>query len=407
MRILIAAAGSRGDVDPYTGLGAALRRAGHEVALAAPDPFAPLVRRAGLEFRALPARPEARGDVAGRRGLMRSAAAFVTGLARGFADVVDDGTDLLVLSTTTAPLGWHLAEAAGIPSLDTHLQPTTPTGDFPPVVGGTRSLGRLGNRAAGRVGLRVADRLYTEAVAGLRRDLGLPPLGPAAARRRREAAGLEVLHGFSEHVVPRPADWRAGLEVVGNWWPYLDPEARLPADLEDFLTAGPRPVFVGFGSMAGGDGRRLTELTLRALRRAGLRGVLQAGSAGLDAAGDDVLTVGEVPHALLFPRVAAVVHHAGAGTSAAALRAGVPSVPVPVAADQPFWAARLAALGAAPRPVPYAALTAERLADALGRAVGDPGHARAAATVARHLAAEDAVPRTVRTIEHLAAHAGR
>ncbi|MEU5085419.1 glycosyltransferase [Streptomyces sp. NPDC021356] len=409
MRILIAAAGSRGDVDPYTGLGAGLRRAGHDVVLAAPDTFAPLARRAGLEFRGLPADPRAHGDVTGRRGLMRSAAAFVDRLARGFADAVRDDTDLLVLSTTTAPLGWHLTEATGTPSIGAYLQPTTPTGDFPPVVTGTRSLGRLGNRAAGRLGVRMADRLYDDAVAGLRRDLGLPPLGPAAARRRQEAAHWPVLHGFSEAVVPRPADWRPGLDVVGNWWPYVGPDERLPAELEDFLTAGGRPVFVGFGSMARGEGERLSELAVGALRRAGLRGVLQSGSAGLAATGDDVLTVGDVPHALLFPRVAAVVHHAGAGTSAAALRAAVPSVPVPVAADQPFWAARLTALGAAPGPLPFAELTAERLAAALDSAVRDARHAhtRAAAGVAERLTAEDAVARTVQTIERVAQEAGR
>ncbi|MGV9347184.1 glycosyltransferase [Streptomyces spiralis] len=400
MRILIAAAGSRGDVDPYTGLGAGLRRAGHHVTVTAPEPFAPLVRRAGLEFRGLPARPEAQGGAIGRRALMRSAAAFVTELGRGFADVMDDATDLLVLSATTAPLGRHLAEATGTPSLDAYLTPTEPTGDFPPVVTGTRSLGRLGNRTAGRFAMRMADRLYAPAVAELRGRLGLPPLGPAAARRQ-EAASRTVLYGFSETLVPRPSDWRPGLEVVGTWWPYVDPAERLPAELEDFLTAGPRPVFIGFGSMASGEGERLSELAVEALRRAGLRGVLQSGRAGLAAEGDDVLAVGDVPHALLFPRVAAVVHHAGAGTSAAALGAGVPSVPVPVTADQPFWAARLAALGAATDPVLFGELTAERLADALDRAARDGRHARAAATAARRMAGEDAVGRTVKVVEGL------
>ncbi|MEU6417060.1 glycosyltransferase [Streptomyces spiralis] len=400
MRILIAAAGSRGDVDPYTGLGAGLRRAGHEVVVAAPEPFAPLVRRAGLEFRGLPARPEAQAGAIGRRALMRSAAAFVTELGRGFADVMDDATDLLVLSATTAPLGRHLAEATGTPSLGAYLTPTEPTGDFPPVVTGTRSLGRLGNRTAGRFALRMADRLYAPAVAELRGRLGLPPLGPAAACRQGTASRI-VLYGFSETLVPRPSDWRPGLEVVGTWWPYVDPAERLPAELEDFLTAGPRPVFIGFGSMASGEGERLSELAVEALRRAGLRGVLQSGRAGLAAEGDDVLTVGDVPHALLFPRVAAVVHHAGAGTSAAALRAGVPSVPVPVTADQPFWAARLAALGAATDPVPFGELTAERLADALARAARDGRHSRAAATAARRMAGEDAVGRTAEVVEGL------
>lgn len=391
MRILIAAAGSRGDVAPYTGLGAGLHEAGHDVTLATTDAFAPLVREAGLGFKSLPTRPQAQGGVESRRELMRTAAAFVTELGQGFADAVDQGTDLLLLSTTTAPLGWHVAEAMGTPTTGVYLQPTAPTGDFPPNVMGARSLGRPGNRMAGRFALRMADRVYAEAVTELRRRLDLPPMTPAETRRRQERANWPVLHGFSTALVARPSDWRAGLAVVGTWWPYVAPDRRLPAEVEDFLAAGARPVFVGFGSMAGGHGERLTAIAVRALRRAGLRGILQAGSAGLAADGDDILTIGDVPHALLFPRVAAVVQHAGAGTAAAALRAGAPSIPVPVTADQPFWAGRLAAIGAATDPIPFASLTAERLADALGQAVRQQRFARAASVAAQHMATEDGV----------------
>lgn len=401
MRILIAAAGSRGDVAPYTGLGGELLRAGHDVTLATTDSFAPLVRDAGLAFRRLPADPGARGGVTGGRELMRSAAAFVTELGQGFADAMADGADLLLLSATTAPLGWHLAEATGTPSIGVYLQPTAPTGDFPPVVTGSRSLGRPVNRIAGRFALSMVDRLHEQAVVRLRHRLQLPPVSAAAMRRRQERANWPVLHGFSTALVPRPSDWRSGLEVVGTWWPRLDAAERLPADLEAFLGAGPRPVLVGFGSMAAGDGERLSEIAVRALRRAGLRGILQAGSAGLAADGDDVITIGDVPHELLFPRLAAVVHHAGAGTSAAALRAGVPAVTVPVTADQPFWAGRLAALGAATDPIPFRSLTAERLADALGRVVKRQAYTRAAAAAARHMATEDGAGRALKVIELL------
>ncbi|MET8899638.1 glycosyltransferase [Streptomyces sp. NPDC004538] len=401
MRILIAAAGSRGDVAPYTGLGAELSRAGYDVALAVPDTFEPLAREAGLEVRRLPADTRVRGSGTRGRDVMRTAAAFVTELGQGFADAVDEGTDLLLLSTTTAPLGWHLSEATGTPSLGVYLQPTTPTGDFPPVVTGSRSLGRLGNRATGRFALRMVDRVYEQAVAQLRHRLDLPPASPSETRRRQERAKRPVLHGFSTALVPRPSDWRPGLDVVGNWWPHHDPAERLPAELEDFLAAGPRPVLVGFGSMASGEGERLSEIAVRALRRAGLRGILQAGSAGLAADGDDVLTIGDVPHALLFPRLAAVVHHGGAGTSAAALRAGVPAVTVPVTADQPFWAGRLAALGAATDPIPFRSLTAERLADSLNRVVRQQSHSRAAATAAQHMAKENGARRTLETIQKL------
>ncbi|MFE7521097.1 glycosyltransferase [Streptomyces halstedii] len=401
MRIMIATAGSRGDVAPYTGLGVALRGAGYDVALATTDTFEPLVRHAGLEFRRLPADTRSHSGVRGNREMLRAAASFTTELGQGFADAAAMGTDLLLLSATTAPLGWHVCEATGTPSLGVYLQPTAPTGHFPPVVTGTRSLGRLGNRTAGRFALRMADRVYEDAVTRLRARLSLPPLRASAMRARRERAGWPVLHGFSTVLAPRPSDWRPGLEVVGPWWPHHDTARPLPDRLEDFLRAGPRPVLIGFGSMAAGDGERLSDLAVRALRRAGLRGILQSGSAGLTAAGDDVLTVGDVPHALLFPRVAAVVHHAGAGTTAATLRASVPSVAVPVTADQPFWASRLARIGAATAPVPFGSLTAENLADALRRVVTGPSYARAAAEAARHMAAEDGAARTVEAVRRL------
>ncbi|MET7756698.1 glycosyltransferase [Streptomyces sp. NPDC005389] len=401
MRILIAAAGSRGDVAPYTGLGAELCRAGYDVTLATTDTFAPLVRDAGLEFRSLPADTRVRGSVTGKRELMRTAATFITELGQGFADVMDDGTDMLLLSTTTAPLGWHLTEATGTPSLGVYLQPTAPTGDFPPVITGSRSLGRLANRATGRFALRMADRVYEQAVAKLRRRLQLPPASASEMRRRQEQANWPILHGFSAVLAPRPSDWRSGLEVVGNWWPHQQEAERLPADLEDFLGAGPRPVLIGFGSMAAGEGERLSEIAVQALRRAGLRGILQAGSAGLAADGDDVLTIGDVPHALLFPRLAAVVHHGGAGTSAAALHAGVPAVTVPVTADQPFWAGRLAAIGAATDPIPFRSLTAERLADSLHQVATQQAHSRAAAEAAQHLRTENGAGRALKAIRQL------
>ncbi|MFD7661728.1 glycosyltransferase [Streptomyces sp. NPDC059788] len=413
MKILITAAGSYGDVAPYTGLGARLREAGHSVALAADASYAQLVRAAGLEFRPLPADPrrEQGGAPRGQRELMRRAAAFVRELGPGVADAAAQGADVLLLSATTAPLGRHVAEAMGIPSLDLPLQPNAPTGDFPPVVAGTRSLGRRGNRAAGRFSLRVVDRLYADGVRDVRARLGLPPVSARAVRRRRAQNARPVLHGVSPALVPRPADWRPGLELVGNWWPYTAPDAVLPPVLEDFLAAGPPPVFVGFGSMAAGardDGTsaRLAANVVAALRRAEVRGVIQSGWAGLAGpeSGDGILTVGEVPHALLFPRTAAVVHHAGAGTTAAALRAGVPAVPVPVAADQPFWAARLAAVGAGTDPVPFRALSQEegsagRLADAVARAVREPSYRERAAAIARRVAAEDGVGEVLKVVE--------
>ncbi|CCB75657.1 putative UDP-glucose:sterol glucosyltransferase [Streptantibioticus cattleyicolor NRRL 8057 = DSM 46488] len=397
------AAGSRGDVAPYTGIGARLREAGHEVALATHSGFAEMVKGCGLAFRDLPGDPRTPDDAAdrdggGRRTGMRGAGAFVRKLAEGVAQAAEPGADLLLLSATTEPLGAHVAEAMDIPYLGTRLQPATPTGEFAPPLGGARSLGRWGNRAAGRLALRVVDRLYEDAVRDLRRRLGLPPSTARAARLRREAAGRPVLHGFSRLLVPRPADWPDGHDVVGTWWPYVAPDHQLPARLREFLAAGEPPVFVGFGSMGGGDGERLSAIAGEALRRAGVRGVVQAGWAGLEVAGDEVITIGDVPHSLLFPHLAAVVQHCGAGTTAAALRAGVPVVPVPVTADQPFWAHRAGAVGAATAPLPAAGLTGDRLGAAIREAVTVASYRRRAEAVAEGMAAEDGAGRVVEAV---------
>jgi UDP:flavonoid glycosyltransferase YjiC (YdhE family) len=192
-------------------------------------------------------------------------------------------------------------------------------------------------------------------------------------------------------VLPRPRDWRAGLDVVGYWWPHRPADWSPPSPLVDFLAAGPAPVFLGFGSMAGGQGGWLTELTVEALRLAGVRAVVQAGWAGLDGLGDDVFTVGDVPHEWLFPRMSAVVHHGGAGTTGAGLRAGVPTVTTPIYADQPLWGARVQALGAGPAPLPMRNLTPVALATAIRAATTNPDHRAAAGRLAEQIATEDAI----------------
>jgi sterol 3beta-glucosyltransferase len=126
-----------------------------------------------------------------------------------------------------------------------------------------------------------------------------------------------------------------------------------------------------------------------AVKRAGVRAVVQSGWAELETTGDDVLLVGDLPHDWLFPRMAAVVHHAGAGTTGAGLRAGVPAVPVPVLVDQPFWADRLHRLGVAPHPLPMHELTADNLAGALRSCLDRSTYRERAAELASRIGAED------------------
>lgn len=390
MRVLIVTAGSRGDVAPFTGLGRRLLDAGHQVAVAAHPPFAGLVAACGLDHRPLPGDPRelirARARAASREEARAATTAFLDELADGVAAAVADGTDLVLTAYGPAPFSRAAGEALGVPVVGTCLAPAFATREFPlPGAPGADDLGPDGNLAAGRELLAQAGALQTAALTRLRTRLGLP----AAAAGAPGADIRPVFHGFSPLVVPRPADWPSQVEVAGYWWPARPGDWRPPAELTDFLQAGPPPVFIGFGSMAPGEGERLGELVVAAVARAGVRAVVQAGWAGLSAVGDDVLAVGDLPHDWLFPRTAAVVHHAGAGTTAAGLRAGIPAVPVPVMADQPFWAARLRRLGVAPRPLPFHELTAASLGAAITTCLTDPTHRRRAAELASHIATED------------------
>ncbi|MFI1970779.1 glycosyl transferase [Streptomyces cinnamoneus] len=413
MYIQIITAGTTGSVAPYTGLAHRLAAEGHDVEIVTHAKFTELVSCCGMRMRPLAADPfeeligahgrfrDAGRSPAALRGFVRATERAALSLVDGILAAVDPKADLLLLSSIAAPIGQVVARYHGIPSMGAFLQPDAPTAAFPPCTMPLRPPG-FGNRLRGAAANAVLDALYAAAHRSLHVRLGLARRGGHRLRRERERGRWPIWHGFSPSVVPRPADWRPGLRVAGYWWPHECPTWQPPALVGEFLAAGPPPVFVGFGSMMPGDPDRLAGITARALRRAGLRGVVQSGWAGLSVMNDDVITVGPLPHGWLMPRMAAVVHHAGAGTTAAGLRAGVPAVPVPVFTDQPWWAARLVRLGVSPEALPLAGLTAERLAGALGRATGEPRFARRAVELAGRLGREDGAGTVARAVAEMA-----
>lgn len=402
MRVLIVAVGSRGDVAPFTGLATALNAAGHTTVIAGYEMFGGLVTGYGLKFRPLPGDPRMLDAARWRRGgtgplgaarLLRLIAGHLRQLHAGMLAAARQDADVLLLAGLSYAGGYHIAEGLGLPSMSLQLAPVAPTRDFAPSIVTARSLGRWGNLAAGHALVLLGAPTLAGPVRELRAGLGLPRLSSRqAVYGRMTDPCWPVFHGFSPAVVPRPADWRPGAEVVGYWWPARPLGWRPPQDLESFLNAGPAPVFVGFGSMSPGDAARAAGVALGAARQAGVRLVLQGGRAGLDVASpaDDQIVIGDVPHDWLFPRMAAVVHHAGAGTTGAGLRAGVPAVTVPMLGDQPFWAARVAALGAGPPPIRYRRLSVPLLTAAIRDAVTRPSYRDRAQALAAGLAREDA-----------------
>lgn len=408
-KVVIACYGTRGDVVPLTGIGVRLQDAGHEVVMAAPEMFAALIRDCGLEFRPIALDLGLDADVSDANPLKLLMAMYapkgMRALAEGvLAAIRDVPADLLPLSPMTEFAGHQIAEAKGVPAIGVRMQPLSATAEYPPVVLGAWSVGSIGNRMVGNLGAAVVDRLYSGAIAGLRAQLGLPRRSAAASRRRRTEAGWPILYGYSPSVVARPADWRPGIDVVGYWWPQRPLGWQPPESLVRFLDDGPPPVFLGFGSLINtkAEAERVSELVLRALRAAGARGVIQAGWAGLDVSGDDVLTIGEVPHDWLFDRVAAVAHACGAGTTAAVLRAGVPAIAVPFGVgDQPFWARRLRELGVSAGTLSQRKLTADGLAEAIRTALTDPGLRDNAKRLAPRIAEDDGAGQVLATVERL------
>jgi sterol 3beta-glucosyltransferase len=416
MRISVVAIGSQGDVRPFTALASGLARSGHRVTLVTHREFQPLAERNGVDFAPVSVNPvEIVQSERGQAWISASSspALFMVRMFRIASALLDDitrearrgaeGSDAVVYSMPLSVAGLTVAESIGVPAISASLYPIHPTGRFPSIMTPDFPIhGAFVNRASAAISSGVYWSMLRRFHNGIRRrELGLPAL-PIRSSFRRGARGRYLhLCGYSDAVIPRPDDWPDFVEVCGYW--FLDDADgyRPPRELQAFLDAGDPPVYIGFGSMVSGDPRGMTRTVLDALGLSGKRAIVASGWGGLQP-GDlpqTVFPVSFVPHGWLFPRVAAAVHHGGAGTAAAALRAGVPSIVVPFFADQFFWGKLLCdhALGAAS--IPRKRLTAERLAAALTRAATDRDLIENCRRVAVAVAAEDGVGRAVSAIE--------
>jgi sterol 3beta-glucosyltransferase len=411
MRVAIVTWGSRGDFQPYLALARAFGRAGHEVRLGAwgVDQFARAADEQGVPF--VPLGPPvdladgaAFTDRIVRLGnpLRQTRAIIDTmmlpGLEQDYARCLELGrwADVLV-AHFFQPAGRMAAETLGLRFVTGSLAPLGPPTRYRPPPG-LPNLGPPGNRLLWALALRYANWVFGDGINRVRRRVGLAPL--------RDLVGdgfwspdLNLL-AWSRYVIPPAPDWAPRHRPTGYW--FLDrPDWTPPPDLEAFVSREPRPIAIGFGSMATVHRARVTRLLVEAVRRGGVRAVLQSGSAELGERGlpPTMFLAGDVPHDWLFPRVAAVVHHGGAGTTAATFRAGVPSVFVPHLADQQFWARTAGELGVAPRPIARARLTATRLARAIRAATGDPNLRERAARLGAAIRTEDGAGTAVRLVE--------
>ncbi len=414
MRITIFAAGSRGDIQPCVMLGKALQKAGFDPLLAAPENFDPFVVENGLRF--YPLRGDVRQIMASETGRefmekgsanpFRSIRAMRTMLGPVAMKMAEDlfkacqNADALISLAVFAPLAKTVAEVWRIPLILIEPTPLLPTCAFPapgwPV---QRNLGGLYNRLSGFLMLQVLWQWYGPSLNNFRQRLGLKPYPPA--RFYQILCSTPLLGAYSSSVIPHPPDWPESAHPTGYWLPHAHPEWQPTPELAAFLNAGDPPIYVGFGSMSGRQPEHLAAVVLEALAKSGQRGLLLKGWGGLHAeqVPDNVFMLDAAPHSWLFPRMAALVHHGGAGTTAEGLRAGVPGVIVPFAFDQPFWGERIKTMGLGPDPISHKNLTADRLAYAIRRAVSDAGMKQRAKSFGEAIRAENGTGKAVEMIQ--------
>ena len=411
MKIFMVTMGTRGDVQPFIALGQGLKRAGHEITLCTHERFRPFIEERGLaygymgdeilKFIGNDAVREVIDDREGVVDLARTLLKFhkqIKPMIRLMLDeewaAVQDGVEAIIYNPR-AYGGYHLAEKLGVPGImATPFPAYVPTRDFPLfAMPGWRLGGGYNRLTYAMVPLGLAS--YAGMINQWRKEaLDLPPR-PRFDNQLKGPDGRPILglHCYSPSVQPTPADWPESIITTGYWFLDRQEPWRPPDDLLEFLEAGPPPVYVGFGSMVGSKPEKLGRISLEALALSGQRGLMGLGWGGLKAANlpKNVFKIETAPHDWLFPRMAAVVHHGGAGTTAAGLRAGKATVTVPFIGDQFFWAKRLQELGVGPPPVPKKKLKAERLAQAIRVAVSDEEIRRRAGALGEQIRAEDGI----------------
>jgi sterol 3beta-glucosyltransferase len=415
-RITLIAYGTQGDAQPAVALGKALLQKGHEVRILASANFLEWISGHGLGMAATEIDVQQIMMGEGGQDWVEKGTNPLAQLRimkrllnrDGWQMMVDawhacQGAKVIISSFTSDVYAVSIAEKLGARHISAPPQPSMfATRDGRALLNAPFS-GRQSwiNYLFGKVVIENGGwQLYGALANRFRQEvLGLPPQNArqnTAARRK-----MLLVHAYSRHVVPQPADWPVNfhtsgyffLDEIGGWQP--------PAELVAFLSAGPPAVGIGFGSMTGRDPRRVMALVLDALRLSGQRAVLLSGWAGVipEDLPPTAYHLPAAPHQWLFPRLAAVVHHGGAGSTGASLRAGIPTIIVPHMADQPFWGSRVAALGVGPKPLPRPKLTAEALAQRIRVAIGDESMKQRAAKLGQLIRAEDGIGRATEIIE--------
>lgn len=406
-RVLIATYGSEGDTRPFTALAAGLIEHGFDVLVCGEESGAEMARRHHVPFRALEGDLQgimATGEM-GAQALRRSDGGL-TGLtvfhrlARRHTEawieaLVDEASrsDVVIGSGLATYAAVTAAQVTGTTFVGASPVPITPTRAYPSVFAIPGTVPRRLNRISHEIGARALWTAFRRPTNQARDGYGLDGL-------RFEWTEIPILYGFSPALLPAPPDWHDRIVVCGDW--SLPPSEVWdpPQQLIDFLAAGEPPVYVGFGSMAGFDAADLVGTVVAGLD--GRRAIVAGGWAGAQTLDlpESVLTIDRAPHSWLLPQCSLAIHHCGAGTTHAVARAGIPSVPMPFIADQPFWARLLRERGLATRALHWKRVTEEAVREAVVEAA-DAGMRAVTESISIEMADEDGIGAAVSALRRL------
>lgn len=418
MRLLLIAFGSRGDVQPLLALGKGLKSAGYEVAIAAGTNFQAWVESSGfrfvslgIDFQAVVNSDSGRAWLADSSdnpfketdNMKRVMEEIAPTVSQHLLDAAKD-VDVLVSGLPTLGLADAICEKTGKRHITIFLAPTTPGSDgastMIPYV--PRSVNIL-NRVSGYVNVYFMYWILGGFTNRFRQQLELTPLSYRDFLRRWTQT--PIIYGVSPTVMPRSPEWGDNIHVTGFWY-YTEGQNWQPSQaLCDFLDAGDAPVYLGFGSMANKNPEATIKTMVEALEKAGVRGMIYTGWAGLKAETlpDSIYLLDGAPHDWLFPRMKAIVHHGGAGTTAAALRAGIPNTIVAHMGDQPYWGRRVYELGAGANWMRRHQFSTDRLAKAIDEMINSPQIKQRAAELGWQMRQEDGVTRAVEAFNTICA----
>lgn len=419
MKITINTFGTRGDVQPYIALGLGLKLSGHSVRVVTHSIFESFVREWGLDFSPLKVDPRqvlinqalsefGNNTIRVNRWMEKN---FKSALHDIFIATLDANWDTeLMLNSGLSFAGWHVAEKLNIPAIASYLWPVTPSRYLPAASGKILPDWLPFRGTINYLSTKLSNQMFfmmlLSSVNKCREELlNLKPMKAWEYwSLDSPQSSTSLIYGFSQIVIPKPADWCDNQQVAGYW--FLDRKAEYQPDqsLVDFLANGPPPIYVGFGSMVDHKQQEFIQIVINALKDVNQRGVLLSGwsELGSEHLPSAIHLVKAVPHDWLFPRMAAVVHHGGAGTTAAGLRAGVPTVVVPSFGDQFFWGWRVQEIGAGSKPIPRRKLTAAGLASAIRQVISDDSIKRDVSRISQQIQAENGVENAVRLIETFA-----